>query len=213
MDFPQPWAPTYYAPFCLPEKVRLTHSDLTETIRACTICEEHLPLGPRPVFHLHPEARIALISQAPGRVVHENGVPWRDQSGERLRTWLGVDDALFYDSHLFAILPMGFCYPGRGKSGDLPPRPECAPAWHETALRFMPQLRLKVLIGAHAQKYYLGKKARRNLTETVRHYKDYLPHYFPIPHPSPLNTGWLRQRPWVEEEVMPELRARIRQAG
>lgn len=176
---------------------------------ACRVCAAHLPLGPNPIFRIHPRARVALISQAPGRLAHQSGVAWDDPSGRRLRDWLGVTEAEFYDSTTFAVLPMGLCYPGKGKGGDLPPRPECAPLWQAPLLAMMPRLELKVLIGAYSQAHYLGKRRQRNLTETVRHYADYLPEYFPIPHPSPRNRLFLRRNPWMEGEVIPELRRRV----
>lgn len=176
-----------------------------EEIRNCTICEEHLPLGPRPVFDIHPAARIAIISQAPGRIVHESGIAWDDQSGDRLRDWLGVDKDTFYNTPHFAIIPMGFCYPGKGKSGDLPPRKECAPQWHPTLWRMLPQIELKLVIGQYAQKRYLGKSRKKNLTETVRHYEEYLPEFLPLPHPSPINVRWRKKNEWFATDVVPKV--------
>jgi uracil-DNA glycosylase len=173
--------------------------------RDCTVCAAHLPLGPNPIFRIHPQARIALISQAPGRLAHRSSIAWDDPSGRRLRQWLGVTDDTFFHTSTFAVLPIGFCYPGKGKGGDLPPRPECAPLWQDTLLRMLPNLRLKILIGAYSQAHYLGKRRRKNLTETVRHYTDYLPEFFPIPHPSPRNGIYLRRNPWFETENVPEL--------
>lgn len=186
-------------------------SELLHEIQACTICEAHLPLGPRPVLDFAPENKIAIIGQAPGTKVHASGVPWDDQSGKRLRDWMGVDDNLFYDSGLFAIIPMGFCYPGRGKSGDLPPRKECAPQWHAPVMDHLPNLSLVLLIGAYAQAYYLPKTRKRNLTETVRNFEEYLPKYFPLVHPSPRNKIWQKKNPWFETEVLPVLKERIAQ--
>ncbi|MEN0003197.1 MAG: uracil-DNA glycosylase family protein [Bacteroidota bacterium] len=185
------------------------HEQLIEKINACTLCAEHLPLGPRPIFRLHPAAKIVLISQAPGRLAHQSGIAWDDQSGRRLRTWLDVDETTFYDTPHFAILPMGFCYPGKGKTGDLPPRKECAPQWHAAVLRLMPNVELSLVIGQYAQKEYLGKTRKKNLTETVRAFEEYLPHYLPLPHPSPLNVRWRRKNEWFEEEVLPTLRERV----
>jgi uracil-DNA glycosylase len=182
---------------------------LISEVRNCTICSEHLPLGPRPVFHIHPNARIAIIGQAPGTKVHASGVPWDDQSGVRLREWLGVDTELFYHSDLFAILPMGFCYPGKGKTGDLPPRPECAPQWHEALFGMMPNLELSILTGQYAQEYYLGKHRQRNLTLTVRDFVSYLPEFWPLPHPSPLNNRWLKKNEWFEKDVIPQLQKKV----
>lgn len=179
---------------------------LLDEIRACTYCAEHLPLGPRPVVRAHPKSTIMVIGQAPGTRVHATGIPWNDPSGKRLRRWLSVSDENFYDETTFAIIPMGFCYPGKGKSGDLAPRKECAELWHDKLLAELPNLQLKLLIGQYAQKAYLGKKRKRSLTETVRAYHEYLPHYFPLPHPSPRNTYWLRQNPWFEDEVLPALK-------
>lgn len=184
--------------------------DLLKRIRACRICEKHLPLGPRPVLTASSHSRIAVIGQAPGLKVHQTGIPWDDMSGKNLRRWMGVSDEAFYDPEIFAIVPMGFCYPGRGKGGDLPPRPECAPQWHDAIFDAMdrpPDLFL--LIGNYAQRYYLKKTAQKTLTETVRRYKDYLPKYFPLPHPSPRNTPWQKKHPWFEEEVVPALKENI----
>ncbi|WP_305983286.1 uracil-DNA glycosylase family protein [Roseivirga thermotolerans] len=184
--------------------------DLLEQIRNCTLCAEHLPLGPRPVIRAHRSSRILVIGQAPGTRVHETGIPWNDPSGKNLRKWMGVTDEQFYDSGLFAIVPMGFCYPGKGKSGDLPPRPECAAEWHERLLAKMPNIELTLLIGQYAQSYYLeGRK--ENLTETVRSFKEYLPKYFPLVHPSPRNGIWMRKNLWFEEEVLPVLQHRVQQ--
>lgn len=182
---------------------------LLSQIRSCTHCKEHLPLGPRPIVAAHPESKIAIIGQAPGTKVHQTGIPWDDPSGKQLRKWLNVTDGQFYDERLFAIVPMGFCYPGKGKSGDLPPRPECAPQWHAQLMEQMPNLKLTILIGQYAQKHYLGDDMKSNLTETVRFYREFLPEYFVLPHPSPRNRFWLSKNPWFEEEVLPELRKRV----
>ena len=178
---------------------------LLSEIRNCSICTAHLPLGPSPIVAAHPKSKIAIIGQAPGSKVHETGIPWDDPSGKQLRKWLGISDEQFYDEKLFALIPMGFCYPGKGNSGDLPPRPECAPQWHVELLQRMPNLKLTILIGQYAQRYYLGNKMKKNLTETVRNYKSYLPNYFVVPHPSPRNRFWLGKNPWFEEEVLPDL--------
>ncbi len=182
---------------------------LLSQIRSCTHCKEHLPLGPRPIVAAHPESKIAIIGQAPGTKVHQTGIPWDDPSGRQLRNWLGVSDGQFYDDRLFALVPMGFCYPGKGKSGDLPPRPECAPQWHAPLMDQMANLKLTILIGQYAQKHYLGDGMKNNLTETVKNYRELLPHYFVLPHPSPRNRFWLSKNPWFEEEVLPELRKRV----
>src|SRR5690606_32808654 len=186
--------------------------ELLAQIRACRVCEEHLPLGPRPIVAADSHSKIAIIGQAPGLKVHQSGVPWDDPSGRQLRDWLGVDRDRFYDPSLFALIPMGFCYPGKGKSGDLPPRPECAPLWHGRLLAGMPDLRLTVLIGQYSQKYYLGDRARRTITENVRTFKAYLPQYFVLPHPSPRNRFWLAKNPWFEQEVLPALKGRVSKA-
>lgn len=187
---------------------------LLEEVRACRLCEDVLPLGPRPVIRAARSARILIIGQAPGTRVHATGIPWNDASGDRLREWLAMDAETFYDERRIAIMPMGLCYPGRGRSGDLPPRPECAPTWHERVRAELPALRLTLLIGQYAQRYYLAPSGawRGSLTENVRHYAAVLPDYFPLPHPSPRNRLWLRQRPWFEAEVVPALREAVREA-
>lgn len=181
---------------------------LLEEVRGCTLCEPMLPLGARPVIRASGTARLLIIGQAPGTRVHASGVPWDDLSGQRLRDWLGLTSERFYDTREIAIMPMGLCYPGRGRGGDLPPRPECAPTWHERVRAEMPDLRLTLLIGQYAQRYYLPNR-RASLTENVRHYADALPDWFPLPHPSPRNRRWLQQRPWFEEEVVPVLRKTV----
>lgn len=185
---------------------------IVKNAKACAICSEHLPLGPRPVFVIHPESKIVIIGQAPGTKVHASGIPWDDASGRRLREWMGVDEEQFYEARNFAILPMGFCYPGKGKSGDLPPRPECAPQWHSSMLNMMPKVRLILLVGQYAQKYYLQKTAKKTLTETVQCWSEYLPEYLPMPHPSPRNNIWLRKNPWFEKDILPFLKAEVAQA-
>ena len=182
---------------------------LLSEICACEVCKAHLPLGPRPIVAANPNSKIAIIGQAPGIKVHKTGVPWDDPSGKQLRKWLGVTDAVFYDESKIALIPMGFCYPGKGKSGDLPPRTECAPLWHALLLDKMPNLELVVLIGMYAQKYYLKNTAKKTLTETVAAYETYLPNYLTLPHPSPRNRFWLTKNPWFEESVVPELQRRV----
>lgn len=184
---------------------------LLSKIRNCTVCEAHLPLGPRPIVAAHPEAKIVIIGQAPGTKVHETGVPWDDPSGSQLRKWLNVSDEVFYDETQIALVPMGFCYPGKGKSGDLPPRPECAPLWHTSLWESMPKLELIILIGTYAQGYYMKERAKKNLTETVKAYETYLPCYFPLPHPSPRNRFWLTRNPWFTDQVVPHLQDRVYQ--
>lgn len=179
-------------------------------VRACRLCEGHLPLGPRPVLVAHAQARILVVGQAPGTKVHRSGVPFDDASGDRLRQWLGLDRSLFYTPQLVAFLPMGFCYPGRGASGDLPPRLECAPAWRERLLAQLTCIELVLLVGQYAQAWHLGPRRRATLTETVRAWRDYWPAELPLPHPSPRNNLWLARNPWFEHEVVPALRQRIR---
>lgn len=181
---------------------------LTEA-RACRLCEAELPLGPRPVLRAHPEARVLIIGQAPGTRVHATGVPWNDPSGDRLRHWLQVDRDTFYDERRFAIVPMGLCYPGTGPSGDLPPRPECAPLWHPRVFAHLKHVQLTLLIGAYAQRAYLNAPAGQSLTDNVRRWQKALPKYLPLPHPSPRNQLWLKNNPWFERQVVPALRARV----
>lgn len=181
---------------------------LLDEVRACTLCAEQLPLGPRPILQFHPQARILIASQAPGRKVHASGIPFEDASGDRLRDWLGLSHEEFYDEKNIAILPMGFCYPGKAASGDLPPRKECAPAWRSQLLAQMTGLELVLAIGAYAQAWHLPQ-ARGSLTERVRHWQHYGPLIMPLPHPSPLNNVWLAKNPWFAEMVLPPLRARV----
>lgn len=188
-------------------KSRLPHL-LTE-IRACRLCEQHLPHGPRPVVQAGASARLLIVGQAPGRRVHETGIPWNDPSGDRLREWLQLPPDIFYDPTQVAIMPTAFCYPGKGKSGDLPPRAECAPAWHPRLLAAMPQVRLTLLVGRYAQEATLRENGKATLTETVAAYAEYLPQYFPLPHPSPRNRLWWKANSWFEQDVLPELRARV----
>jgi len=183
---------------------------LLSEIRKCQVCLPSLPLGVNPVLAASPRTKIAIIGHAPGSIVHQTGIPWDDQSGERLRQWLNVNKEQFYDTDLFAIIPMGFCYPGRGKSGDLPPRPECAPLWHERLLQSMPDIGLTLLIGTYAQSYYLGDRKKKTLTETVKNFEEYLPACLPLPHPSPRNNIWLKKNSWFEDQVLPHLQARIK---
>lgn len=183
---------------------------LKKAIRACTICERHLPLGPRPVVSFSEKSKILIIGQAPGTKVHNSGIPWDDASGKRLREWMDISEEDFYDASKIAIVPMGFCYPGRGKSGDLPPRKECAPEWHASILDHLPDLQLILLIGQYAQKYYLKDKVKKNLTETVRSFEIYGPTSFPLVHPSPRNQIWMKKNPWFDKDVLPQLRKRVK---
>ena len=184
---------------------------LIEQIRKCTACLPHLKDGANPIIAASSKSKIIIIGQAPGRIVHNSGVPWDDKSGDNLRTWLGIDKATFYDASVIALMPMGFCYPGKNKTGDLPPRPECAPLWHTKLLTLMKDAKLILLIGQYAQNYYLREQAKNTLTETVQHYKYYLPKYFPLPHPSPRNFIWQAKNPWFGTEVLPELKKYIHQ--
>ena len=185
-------------------------SSLLSEIRACSVCEKYLPLGPRPVLKANRSSRVIIIGQAPGTRVHASGIPWDDPSGDRLREWMGVNKQQFYDDRLFAIVPMGFCYPGKGKSGDLPPRPECAPLWHERLLSLMPNIELTLLIGQYAQKFYLQDEFK-TLTDRVRNWRDVPSDCLPLPHPSPRNQVWLKKNSWFEDEVVPHLSLRIEQ--
>ena len=185
-----------------------TLSSLLSEVRSCTLCAKHLPLGPRPILEVHGTARILIAGQAPGRKVHESGIPFADASGDRLRAWLGLTPSVFYDAKQVAILPMGFCYPGTGKTGDLPPRPECAPAWRERLLAFTMSLRLTLVIGQYAQAYHLPN-APSSLTATVAAWREHWPTVVPLPHPSPRNNIWLKKNPWFERELVPALQAQV----
>jgi uracil-DNA glycosylase len=190
-----------------------TLAALAARVRGCRICAAHLPLGPNPVFRLAPGARLLIIGQAPGTKVHASGIPWNDPSGDRLRDWLAIDRATFYDAERIAIMPMGFCYPGTlPRGGDRPPRPECAPTWHAALLRHLPRLGLTLLVGAYAQAYYLGARRGASLAETVRGFRDFLPEYLPLPHPSWRTRHWAARHDWFEREVIPALRRRVKAA-
>lgn len=183
---------------------------LLQAVRACTLCAAHLPLGPRPVLQADAGARILVAGQAPGSKVHASGIPFDDASGERLRQWMGLTSAQFYDPTLVAILPMGMCYPGTGRSGDLPPRRECAPAWRSRLMAAMPRIELTLVIGQYAMAWHLpGLKT--NLTETVRAWREHWPQALPLPHPSPRNNVWLKANPWFVRDVLPSLQARIQE--
>ena len=183
---------------------------LLDEVRACRLCEPHLPLGPRPVLQVQSGARMLIAGQAPGSKVHQSGVPFDDASGDRLRDCMGIDKAVFYDAACVAILPMGFCYPGTGNSGDLPPRPECAPAWRDKLLARMPGLELTLVIGQYAQVWHLKDARKATLTETVVAWRDHWPAVLPLPHPSPRNNIWLKRNGWFEDDVIPVLRKRVR---
>lgn len=180
-----------------------------EKIRDCNVCLPFLEHGVNPVIAASPQSKIIVIGQAPGRIVHNTGIPWNDKSGDNLRAWLGVDKAAFYNDAIFALMPMGFCYPGKGRSGDLPPRKECAPLWHDVLLKMMKDKQLILLIGQYAQNYYLKDKVKATLTDTVRNFRDYLPEYFPLPHPSPRNNIWQAKNEWFGKEVLPALKGRV----
>ncbi|AJZ62047.1 uracil DNA glycosylase superfamily protein [Paraburkholderia fungorum] len=178
-------------------------------IRACTVCAPVLPHAPRPIVVASADSRILIIGQAPGARVHASGIPWNDASGARLRTWLGVSDETFYDASKFALVPMGFCFPGRGTSGDLPPRPECAAHWHQTLLAQLHEVRLTLLIGQYAQRFGLSDAFGPTLTDTLLRWREYGPDLVPLPHPSPRNIAWFKRNPWFEAEVLPALQTRV----
>jgi uracil-DNA glycosylase len=184
---------------------------LLKEIRSCTICQAFLPNLPKPIIRASEQSKVLIIGQAPGQKVQNSGIPWDDLSGKELRRWLGVSPEQFYDTNLFAIMPMGMCFPGVGKSGDLPPRKECAVAWHEKVLAKMPNIQLTLLIGKYAQDYYLKEKAQVNLTETVRNYQQYAPNYIPLPHPSPRNKIWMKKNDWFETAIVPILQSTVQQ--
>lgn len=182
---------------------------LVQQAQACTVCAPHLPHAPRPVLRVSPTARLLIVGQAPGRRVHETGIPWNDPSGDQLRLWLGMTRDEFYDGSRIAIVPTGLCYPGTVNGSDLPPRPECAPLWHPPLRAAMPNIRLILLIGAYAQAYYLGKRRGRTLADTVAAWRDFGPDVLPLPHPSPRNRLWFKRHPWFEAEILPLLRERV----
>jgi uracil-DNA glycosylase len=193
---------------------------LLASIHACTICKDHLPFDPRPVVQAGADAKIIIIGQAPGLKVQQSGVPWDDASGKKLREWLGVDETVFYDRKKIALVPMGFCYPGKGSSGDKPPRPECAPQWHSQLLQAMKKIELTILIGQYAQGYYLGENVKRNLTETVKQFSVSIKnnntntpvenYFIPLPHPSPRNRFWHTKNKWFERETVPFLQQQVK---
>ncbi|XOV83021.1 MAG: uracil-DNA glycosylase family protein [bacterium] len=183
---------------------------LVEEISRCTLCAEHLPLGPRPVIQAHPAARILVVGQAPGTAVHKTGIPFNDPSGDRLRSWMGVDRQSFYNPKHIALVPMGFCYPGKGKGGDLPPRMECAPAWRDRLLGQLDNIELTIVMGRYALDWHLNIPSSQPLSAVVANWQQYWPHTVPLPHPSPRNTHWLKKHPWVEDNIIPELQQHIR---
>ena len=182
---------------------------LLAEVRDCRVCEAHLPLGPRPVLQVGRSARILVVGQAPGFRVHTSGIPWDDASGDRLRDWTGLDKALFYDPSCVAIIPMGFCYPGRGNGGDLPPRPECAKLWLNQLIAQLPHVELTLLIGLYAQRHFLGRQRKASLTETVKAWREFAPSRFPLPHPSARNTPWFQRNAWFEQDLLPVLKQRV----
>jgi len=182
---------------------------LLREVRACTLCAMQLPMGPRPIVQAGADARLLIVGQAPGARVHASGIPWDDASGRRLREWLDVDPTTFYDAQRIALVPMGFCYPGKAGSGDAPPRPECRATWHPRLLPLLPRVGLTLLIGNHAQAYFLGDARKPTSGETVQAWRDYLPRYLPLPHPSPRNIAWFKRNPWFEADVLPTLRMRV----
>jgi len=193
--------------------VTLDAISLIEEIRSCTVCESELAAGPRPTVQFSDRSRLVIVGQAPGSRVHASGIPWDDKSGDRLREWTGLSRAEFYDPDKVALVPMGFCYPGRGRSGDLPPRRECAPLWHARVFGLLSDVRLTLLVGGYAQAHYhRARRARRSLTETVRDFRTCGDGLFPLPHPSWRSTIWMRRNPWFESDVLPALRATVRAA-
>ena len=192
-------------------ETHIQFAELLSAVKLCRLCEKSLPLGPNPILQVNPDARILIAGQAPGRRVHESGIPFDDPSGDRLREWLCMTREVFYDSAKVAILPMGFCYPGTGKSGDLPPRPECEPAWRPQLLQQLTRVQLTLVIGTYAIKSHL-QGTKRNLTETVRGWRDYGSEIIPLPHPSPRNNIWLKRNPWFAKELIPHLQRSVSKA-
>lgn len=185
---------------------------LLQQVRTCTLCAPHLPLGVRPVLQVHPAARILVVGQAPGTKVHTSGIPFDDASGERLREWMGISRDRFYEPTQVAIVPMGFCYPGTGKSGDLPPRPECAPKWRQQVLAQLPHIALTLVIGQYAQAWHLPESGKRTVTGTVERWQEFAPGVIALPHPSPRNNIWLKRNPWFAETLLPQLKVLVAQA-
>lgn len=190
--------------------MRISLTAVSREARACTACAAHLPFAPRPVFRVGKTARLLIVGQAPGRLVHETGIPWNDPSGEVLRAWLKLDRAAFYDTSRIAIVPTGLCYPGSVGGADLPPCRECAPLWQPRFRAALPEIGLTLLVGSYAQAYYLKASRKKTLADTVRAFRDYLPAFFPLPHPSWRNLLWLKRNPWFERDVIPALRRRVK---
>ena len=190
--------------------MRISLSAVSREARACRFCEKHLPQAPKPIFRVGKAARLLIVGQAPGRRVHETGIPWNDPSGEVLREWLALDREAFYDTSRIAIVPVGLCYPGTVDGADLPPCRECAPLWQPRFRAALPEIRLTLLVGAYAQAFYLRGRRKKTLADTVRAWRDYLPEFFPLPHPSWRNIGWLARNPWFAKDVLPALRRRVR---
>ena len=188
---------------------RLLVSELKGNIKSCTLCKADLPFPPKPIFSFSSTSKILIVGQAPGTKVHESEIPWNDASGNRLREWMGVTKEEFYSTKYFSIVPMGFCYPGKGKSGDLPPRHECAETWMEPILEKLPKRQITLLIGQYAQAWFLKSEKKATLTERVKNWKTYLPEYFVLPHPSPRNNIWLKKNPWFEKKLVPQLQMRV----
>ena len=186
-----------------------TLKSLLTAVRACRACDGYLPLGPRPVVQAGATARILVVGQAPGAKVHASGVPWDDKSGERLRDWMGIDSGIFYDEKQIAILPMGYCYPGRAASGDLPPRSECAELWLDRLLSKLPKIELTLLVGQYAQAHFLRGKGHASVTATTRNWRAHAPGIIPLPHPSPRNVAWFMANPWFDDELLPVLRRSV----
>jgi uracil-DNA glycosylase len=194
----------------VPQTNYRTLDSLLKAVRGCRACEAHLPLGPRPVLRAGKTARILVVGQAPGVRVHTTGIPWGDPSGERLRAWMGVNTDVFYDESRIAIIPMGYCYPGRGNGGDMPPRRECASLWLDHLLAKLPQIELTLLIGQYAQRHFLASRRKPSLAETAKAWREYAPQYIPLPHPSPRNQPWFKRHAWFEEQLVPMLQSRIK---